>query len=110
MEITVTPMRRVDLLKVSGRVDSSNSSELDEALQTRLDEGRTNLVLDLSEVNYISSSGLRTLVTALRASKKKGGDVRLANPSERVQEVLGLAGLDTLFESYDDVTAAVGSY
>jgi anti-anti-sigma factor len=61
-------------------------------------------------VNYISSSGLRTLVTALRASKKKGGDVRLANPSERVQEVLGLAGLDTLFESYDDVTAAVGSY
>jgi anti-sigma B factor antagonist len=110
MEISVTPMRRVDLLKVSGRVDSSNSNELDEVLQTRLDEGRSNLVLDLSEVNYISSSGLRTLVTALRASKKKGGDVRLANPSERVQEVLGLAGLDTLFESYDDVTAAVGSY
>lgn len=110
MEITVTPMRRVDLLKVSGRVDSSNSNELDDALQTRLDEGRSNLVLDLSEVNYISSSGLRALVAALRASKKKGGDVRLASPSERVQEVLGLAGLDTLFESYDDVTAAVGSY
>jgi anti-sigma B factor antagonist len=110
MEITITPMRRVDLFKVSGRVDSSNSGELDDALQARLDEGHSNLVLDLSEVNYISSSGLRSLVSALRASKKKGGDLRLARPSDRVQEVLGLAGLDSLFESYDDVTAAVGSY
>jgi anti-sigma B factor antagonist len=110
MEISITPMKRVDLLRISGRVDSSTSSELDEVLQKRLDEGRSNLVLDLSDVHYMSSSGLRSLVSALRASKKKGGDVRIASPSERVQEVLGLAGLDTLFESYDDVTAAVGSF
>jgi anti-sigma B factor antagonist len=110
MEISITPMKRVDLLRISGRVDSSTSSELDDVLQKRLDEGRSNLVLDLSDVHYMSSSGLRSLVSALRASKKKGGDVRIASPSERVQEVLGLAGLDTLFESYDDVTAAVGSF
>lgn len=110
MEISITPMRRVDLLAVSGRVDSSTSTELDEVLQNRLDEGRANLVLDLSDVDYMSSSGLRSLVSALRASKKKGGDVRIAAPSERVREVLGLAGLDSLFESYDDVTAAVGSF
>ena len=110
MEISITPMKRVDLLRISGRVDSGTSTELDEVLQKRLDEGRSNLVLDLSDVHYMSSSGLRSLVSALRASKKKGGDVRLAAPSERVQEVLGLAGLDSLFESYDDVTAAVGSY
>lgn len=110
MEISITPMKRVDLVVVSGRVDSSTSTELDEVLQTRLDEGRSNLVLDLSEVHYMSSSGLRSLVSALRESKKKGGDVRIASPSERVREVLGLAGLDSLFESYDDVTAAVGSF
>jgi anti-sigma B factor antagonist len=110
MEISITPMKRVDLVVVSGRVDSSTSTELDEILQGRLDEGRSNLVLDLSDVHYMSSSGLRSLVSALRESKKKGGDVRIASPSERVREVLGLAGLDSLFESYDDVTAAVGSF
>ena len=110
MEISITPMKRVDLVVVSGRVDSSTSTELDDVLQNRLDEGRSNLVLDLSDVHYMSSSGLRSLVSALRESKKKGGDVRIASPSERVREVLGLAGLDSLFESYDDVTAAVGSF
>ncbi|MDX1688775.1 MAG: STAS domain-containing protein [Candidatus Promineifilaceae bacterium] len=110
LEITTQEMKRVDLITVSGRVDSSTAPELEEALQERLNDGRHNLVLDLSDVNYLSSAGLRAMVSALRACKKKGGDVRVANPSERVQEVLELAGLDALFESYDDVTLAVGSF
>ncbi len=110
LEITTQEMKRVDLITVSGRVDSSTAPELEEALQGRLDDGRHNLVLDLSDVNYLSSAGLRAMVSALRACKKKGGDVRVANPSERVEEVLELAGLDALFESYDNVTLAVGSF
>lgn len=110
VDIEITPMKRVDLIAVSGRLDSSTSNQLDEALQQRVEEGRYNLVIDLSDVPYMSSSALRALVSALRTCKRKGGDVRLARPSERVQEVLSLAGLDSLFESYSDITAAVGSY
>lgn len=110
LEITTQEMKRVDLITVSGRVDSSTAPELEEALQGRLDDGRYNLVLDLSDVNYLSSAGLRAMVSALRTCKGKGGDVRVAAPSERVQEVLELAGLDALFKSYDDVTLAVGSF
>jgi len=110
LEITTQEMKRVDLLTVSGRVDSSTAPELEDAFQGRLNNGRYNLVLDMSEVNYLSSAGLRAMVSALRTCKKKGGDVRVADPSERVQEVLELAGLDALFESYDDVTLAVGSF
>lgn len=110
LDISVQSLRRVDLITLSGRVDSSTAPELEETLEDRIDEGRYNLVLDLSDVNYLSSAGLRALVSALRTCKKKGGDVRIANPSERVSEVMSLAGLDSLFTMYDDVTVAVGSY
>lgn len=110
LDISVQSLKRVDLITVSGRVDSSTAPELEETLEDRMGEGRYNLVLDMSGVNYLSSAGLRALVAALRTCKKKGGDVRLANPSERVAEVMALAGLDSLFTMYDDVTIAVGSY
>lgn len=110
LDISVQSLKRVDLITVSGRVDSSTAPELEETLEDRMNEGRYNLVLEMSGVNYLSSAGLRALVAALRTCKKKGGDVRLANPSERVAEVMALAGLDTLFTMYDDVTIAVGSY
>ena len=110
LDISVQSLKRVDLITVSGRVDSSTAPELEETLNDRMNEGRYNLVLEMSGVNDLSSAGLRALVAALRTCKKKSGDVRIANPSERVAEVMALAGLDTLFTMYDDVTIAVGSY
>jgi len=110
LEISRDSLKRVELVKVSGRVDSSNAGELDSALKTTMEDGHHNLVLDLSEVNYMSSAGLRALIAALRECKKHRGDVRIANPSERVAEVLSLAGVDSLFQVYPDTTAAVGSF
>jgi anti-sigma B factor antagonist/stage II sporulation protein AA (anti-sigma F factor antagonist) len=58
----------------------------------------------------MSSAGLRALVAAHRDCRKKGGDVHIAAPSERVTEVLSLAGLDAIFEVFPDKAAAVGSF
>ena len=110
VDIDTQEMRRVDLITVEGRVDSNTSPELEKELEKRMEGGRFNLVLDLSGVTYMSSAGLRALVSALRTCKKKNGNVVLAGPSERVVEVLSLAGLDSLFNIYDDVTLAVGSF
>lgn len=110
VDINSQEMKRVDLITVEGRVDSNTSPELENALEERMNQGRYNLVLNLSGVNYMSSAGLRALVSALRTCKKKGGNVVIALPSERVAEVLSLAGLDSLFQTYDDVTLAVGSF
>lgn len=110
MNLSVESMKRVDLVTVSGRVDSSNAAEFEGGLKELTGNGRTNLVLNLTGVTYMSSAGLRTLVSTLKDCKKRGGDMRLASPSERVAEVLSLAGLDTLFQVYEDDTAAVGSF
>jgi anti-sigma B factor antagonist len=75
-----------------------------------VDDGKTNLVLDLGGVEYMSSAGLREMVRVLKRVKRGGGDLRIANPSERVKEVLELAGLDTIFEIYPTQVEAVGSF
>jgi len=110
LSISVESFKRVDLVTVAGRVDSSNASQLDNQLKELLDNGRYKLVLDLSGVNYLSSAGLRTMVSAVRECKKHRGDVRLANVSDRVTEVLKLAGLNVIFQVYEDKTSAVGSF
>lgn len=110
VEIKTEQFKRADLIEASGRIDSSNASEFEDVFNGFLDDGRYNLVLELSGIEYMSSAGLRAMVAALRECKKHRGDLRLANPSPRMQEVLNLAGLDSVFGIYDDATAAVGSY
>jgi anti-sigma B factor antagonist len=110
MEITVREMNRVDLISVSGRVDSSTAPQLGEALNAQIDSGTSNLVLDLAGVEYLSSAGLREMVAALKKVKQNGGDLRLCTPSDRVMEVLDLAGLDSIFQIFDDQVTAVGSF
>lgn len=106
----VQSMNRVDLVTVSGRIDSSNASQFDEMLKGIVGKGRNNIVLEMNGVNYMSSAGLRALVSTLRICKKNRGDLRLAAPSDRVVDVLKLAGLNSMFSSYPDSVAAVGSF
>ena len=110
LDISVQSLKRVDIITVAGRVDSTSAPKLDAALGEILGNGRYHLALDLSQVNYMSSAGLRAMVSALRECKKHGGDVRLSPPSERVAEVLELAGLDSLFTTFDDMIETVGSF
>ncbi|MGH2537373.1 MAG: STAS domain-containing protein [Candidatus Promineifilaceae bacterium] len=110
MELDVQSFKRVDLVKLSGRIDSSNAPELDTALKNLAREHRHQVVIDLSGIDYMSSAGLRALVSGLRENRKHNGDLVIANPSERMREILSLAGLDSVFHLYDDPVAAVASY
>jgi len=110
MEISTKDMKRVSLVAVAGRVDSATAPDFEKALQSLIQANRSQIVLDLSGVEYMSSAGIRGMVSALKASKSGGGDVRLARPSTRVKEVLELAGLLSIFTVYDDLVEAVGSF
>ncbi len=110
MNIEMRELKHVSVAKVSGRVDSSTAPELEKSLQNLLDSGRTNIVLDLQETDYMSSAGLRVLVAMQKSVKKNGGGLCLAQPSVRVREVLDLAGLTPVFSLYPDVVEAVGSF
>ena len=110
MEIKSQIYKRVAVVTVKGRVDSATAGDLEAALTALIGEGNNNLVLDLSGVDFLSSSGLRVLVTTLKSVRKSGGDVRLAQPSQRATDAINLAGLDVLFKVFPDRESALASY
>lgn len=112
MEITVRELKDVDVVTVVGRVDSSTAPQLDQTLKGLVDNGRFKIVLDLGAVDYMASAGLRAMVSCHREVKKgvRMGDLRLANLSDRVADVLDLAGLNQVFTIYEDQVGAVGSF
>ena len=110
MEIKSQVYKRVAVVTVTGRVDSATAGDLEAALTALIGEGNNNLVLDLSGVDFLSSSGLRVLVTTLKSVRKSGGDVRLAQPSQRATDAVNLAGLDVLFKVFPDRESALASY
>lgn len=113
IDINVSSLaNNVTLVLAMGRIDSMSANIFGEALIGEIDNGNLHLVLDLSGVDYMSSAGLREIVSALKKVKKTDsrGDLRLAQPSDRVREVLEMSGLDTIFQIFDSQDAAVNSY
>jgi len=102
--------KRVVAVTVTGRVDSATAADLEAALNALTNEAGSNFVLDLGGVDFLSSSGLRVLVTTLKSVRKTGGDVRLAQPSQRAIDAINLAGLDVLFKVFPDRESAIASY
>ncbi len=105
-EIKAKSTKASIVVKVSGRVDSNTSPQLDTALQMYAEEGH-NIVLNVHEVDYMSSAGIRSLVSAYRTTKKHGRELVLVHPSARVTEVLQLAGLTSIFAMYDNEAGAI---
>ncbi|MGB2895831.1 MAG: STAS domain-containing protein [Anaerolineales bacterium] len=110
MEITVKGYKRVAVVTVAGRVDSVTYSEFESVLQAELEQGRVNVALDLSGVEFISSAGLRVLVNARKTVKNAGGKIVIAQPSQQVSETLEIAGLEVLFEQFPDRETAIAAF
>ncbi|MEN8097752.1 MAG: STAS domain-containing protein [Chloroflexota bacterium] len=112
MEVTIRALKSVDLVEVAGRVDSVSAPRLDQALKDLMQNGRYKIALDLKGVEYMSSSGLRAIVSCLREVHKPifGGNLVIVQPSERVRDVLEISGLDSVLNVYDDQVGAIGSF
>ena len=110
MDISTQEVKRVSVMTVKGRVDSATAPDLENALKQLVETEKTQIVLDLKDVEYMSSAGLRAMVSTLKAVKRINGDLRLCSPSPRVAEVLRLAGLTSIFNIYPNQSDAVRSF
>ena len=111
MELTTTQYKRCDLVKAVGRIDGSNSPDLEKILTKLTDEGKYKLVIDMSEVNFMSSAGWWVLIRTQKTCKRyKRGEVALARVDERIRGSLDLVGMSSYFKIFEDVTSAVGSF
>ncbi len=99
----------VTVLTVSGRVDSVTAVTLDEELAKIVRENN-KIVLELKDMVYLSSAGVRAMMKALQSSRKSGGGVKLAAVPEHVMEVLQTVGVMEILQSHSSVDEAVASF
>lgn len=84
-------------LRLTGELDLATAGRLREALEEAHDRGQKTVVLDLSELRFIDSSGLHELVVAFNRQRAAGGDVILRAPTDQTRRVLEIVGLAKLF-------------
>lgn len=96
----------VDKISLAGRLDSAGAQAIDMRFTALTATRKALIVVDLSELSFIASMGLRTLVTNARAQLKRGGKLVLARPQPLVGEVLKAAGIDAMIPIYGDLDSA----
>src|SRR5512147_1857355 len=98
MEITTKGYEPIELISIKGRVDSVEAAGLANALKVAHQRGRRTIVVDLSQVEYMSSAGFRALGDAQRNLKRQqSGEVILAAVSAQIHEALDLVGFTEYF-------------
>jgi anti-sigma B factor antagonist len=110
IEISSIEVQGVLVLDVNGRVDSVTAIALGEQLLEAFELDKHKIVLDLDGVEYVTSAGLREIMSALKRAQASGGALRLANLSARVTEVLELTGLIDLLDVFATRDEAVESF
>ena len=84
--------------------------EMNETLHKLIDEGKRNVVIDLGGVSFVSSSGIGILISAYTTMKSSGGNLKIANISDKVKGLLSITKLDSIFEHYTEVDEALKSF
>jgi len=107
LSIGVVDRDGATVLEVQGDVDLAKSPDLREAIRAALDTGPSKLVVDLGGVSYMDSSGVATLVEALKRSKNSGASMVLCSLAPPVMSIFEIARLDQVFVVADSVDEAI---
>jgi anti-sigma B factor antagonist len=112
VDLDVRESGAICTIKLKGRLVSGEPvAEFESAYRSALDRGHIFLVLDLEDLPYIDSSGMGSIVNALRTSTKLGGSAKLVKPSSFVAKTFKMCGLLEVFSVYEteaDAVAACG--
>lgn len=110
MTLDITAQHHADrtaVLTLSGRLSAVNVSELRSAVTSVVDQGWSHVLLELSGVSFIDSSGLGGIISGLKTARQAGGDLRLVAPAEQVMMILKLTNLDQILAVYPTIESAV---
>ena len=97
----------IDIVTISGRLVATDAPEARENLKAIVEAGNGKLIIDLSRVSFIDSSGLSVLISAFKLIRAKDGRMLLSGISKNVQTLLELTRLSEIFEMFASTEAAV---
>jgi len=124
MEISVTQESArvtVTVFKVSGMINLGTAGQLEDEAKEYYEGEMRNLLIDLSEVNSLSSAGLRALLVIAKmlgvgaygagaGAEGKSAHLKLLNPTQEIRRVLEIAGFDSLFDIFEDRDEALAAF
>ena len=101
----------VEVVQINGRIElGEGSAAVRDVVRELLAKGRKKILLNLADVDYIDSAGLGSLVSAFTSVRNEGGALKLVYLTKKVQDLLQMTRLYTVFDIYDDETAALNSF
>lgn len=101
----------VTILDLNGKVTIGEGSvALRSAIRRLLGEGKNKILLNLGSVGYVDSSGIGELVSSFTAVNKEGGTLKLLKLTQKIQDLLAITKLLTVFDVFDDEESALSSY
>lgn len=109
-EVKRKDVKNVSVLYPKGYLDAHTAPDFEKALQQLVDEDRIRIVVNLSDLVYISSAGLGVFMGFIENIRKKKGDIKLAELSEKVFRVFDLLGFPVLYEIFQSEKEAVEKY
>ncbi|MBI3682827.1 MAG: STAS domain-containing protein [Acidobacteria bacterium] len=110
-KLTSRQVGDVTVIDAAGRITlGEGTSSLRETIRNAVGAGQRKVLLNLGEVNYIDSSGIGELVSAFTTVTNQGGQLKLLHLNKRIQDLLQITKLYTVFEVHDDEAAAVRSF
>ena len=111
MDINVRKRSQAQLIQLKGSLKLGDAVDgLRRTMEELLSAGETRMVLNLSEVPIVDSSGIGLLVRVLVSAKQKGGNLKLVNPSKFTIQTLRVVGVMNLFEVFENDDAAIESF
>ena len=111
MTVSERGVGNVTILDVSGNVTLNDGAEqLRDKVRSVLQQGQKYLLVNLSKVSYMDSAGLGELVQAYSTVAKQGGRLKLVSPTKRLQDLLVITKLATVFDSFDDEPTGIASF
>ena len=111
MKIKTSEKYGAVIIELKGNVmGGEDTKEFNDLLHKLVDDGKINLVVDLSDVKFMNSSGLGMLIGGLTTMKKANGSLKLARVTDKIESLLIITKLITIFEFYETVNEAVNSF
>jgi anti-sigma B factor antagonist len=101
---------QISIIKVGGYIDTTTSSELERSLDSLLKQGRFFLVVDLGNVDYISSAGWGIFISEIKSIRENGGDLKLVRMVPDVYEIFELLEFHHILDVYDSVDEAINKF
>lgn len=111
MNFNVSERYNCVVIEFKGNVmGGPDAVSLNEKLHELIEDGKTNVVADLGKVKFMNSSGLGMLIGGLTTMRKAGGDLRIANATDKIESLLVITKLITVFKHFKSLDKAIESY